>query len=325
MVYESEFYTTRRPYSRPTLSSYTVTPYLDRYYGYNYGYNYGGLYSPYSKYYPYSYYSSYSPISSPYRVFPTYSRVGNYISRPSFKFSYDTDFTDLPYHYIKPFTSVPLTTITTSSRRVYRELSPIRYVTPPTRIYRRDVSSPVRVISSPSRIVSIRVRPSVLSREFDRIDRKYRSSPIGVNDTEHYLNSSYASKFNDETRDIRASTERLIKEIHEPVYRAPSVPRFVRASSLARGSSVSRFDRATSVPIYSRYESDYDNYARSAIENEFYVNKLILRPTRQIRDHIEVLSNIYRDANRSYSVGLVQARKDKQSSFSKIEETPAAV
>ena len=86
-----------------------------------------------------------------------------------------------------------MTTITTSSRRVYRDVSPIRYVTPPTRIYRRDVSSPVRVITSPSRIVSIRVRPSVLSREFDRIERKYRSSPIGVNDTEHYLNSSYVS------------------------------------------------------------------------------------------------------------------------------------
>jgi len=175
------------------------------------------------------------------------------------------------------------------------------------------------------RSVAIRVRPSVLSREFDRIDRKYRASPIGyTHDTDSYLNT-YAAKFNDETRNIRASAERLIKEVHEPVYRAPSVPRFVRASSLARGASVSRFDRATSVPIYSRYESDYDKYATSAIENEYYVNKLILRPTRQIRDHIEVLSNIYRDANRSYSVGLVQARKDKQSSFSKIEETPAAV
>jgi len=323
MVYESEFYTTRRPYSRPTLSSYTVTPYYDPYSYYG-GY---GSYPYSSKYYPYSYrYNSYFyPTSSPYRVFPTYSRVGAYLSRPSFKFSYDTDFTDLPYHYLKPYTSVPLTTITTSSRRVYRDVvSPIRYVTPPPRIYRRDVTSPVRVITSPSRIVSIRVRPSVLSREFDRIDRKYRSSSIGVSATENYLNT-YASKFNDETRDIRASTQRLIKEIHEPVYRAPSVPRFVRASSLARGSSVSRFDRATSVPVYSRYESDYDKYATSAIENEFYVNKVILRPTRQIRDHIEVLSNIYRDANRSYSVGLVQARKDKQSSFSKIEETPAAV
>jgi hypothetical protein len=327
MVYESEFYTTRRPYTRPSLSSYSVTPYYDPYYSSygGYGNYYSGYYSPYySKYYPkYSYYN-YSPSLAPYRIFPTYSRVGAYLSRPSFKFSYDTDFTDLPYHYIKPFTSVPLTTITTSSRRVYRDLSPIRYVTPPPRIYRRDDVSPARVFTSPSRMVSIRVKPSVLSREFDRIDRKYRVSPIGFSATDNYLNT-YASKFNDETRDIRASTQRLIKEIHEPVYRAPSVPRFVRASSLARDSSVSRWDRATSVPVYSRYESDYDKYASSALENEFYVNKVILRPTRQIRDHIQVLSNIYRDSNRSYSVGLVQARKDKQSSFSKIEETPAAV
>lgn len=86
-----------------------------------------------------------------------------------------------------------MTRITTSPTRVFRErASPVRIITPSSRIYRRDVNSPVRIVTSPSRFVSIRVRPSVLSREFDRIDRKYRSSPIGVNDTEQYLNSSYA-------------------------------------------------------------------------------------------------------------------------------------
>lgn len=45
------------------------------------------------------------------------------------------------------------------------------------------------------RAVSIRVRPSVLSREFDRIDRKYRSSPIGyTHDTDSYLNTYAAVK-----------------------------------------------------------------------------------------------------------------------------------
>lgn len=87
-----------------------------------------------------------------------------------------------------------MTRITTSPSRVYREdrASPVRIITPSSRIYRRDVNSPVRIVTSPARVVSIRVRPSVLSREFDRIDRKYRSSPIGINDTEQYLNSSYA-------------------------------------------------------------------------------------------------------------------------------------
>lgn len=86
-----------------------------------------------------------------------------------------------------------MTRITTSPSRVYRErFSPVRVITPSARIYRRDVNSPVRIITSPARIVNIRVRPSTLSKEFDRIDRKYRSSPIGVNDTEEYLNSAYA-------------------------------------------------------------------------------------------------------------------------------------
>lgn len=86
-----------------------------------------------------------------------------------------------------------MTRITTSPSRIYRERSsPMRVLTPSSRIYRRDINSPTRVVTSPARIVSIRVRPSVLSREFDRIDRKYRSSPIGVNDTEEYLNSAYS-------------------------------------------------------------------------------------------------------------------------------------
>lgn len=77
--------------------------------------------------------------------------------------------------------------------RVYRErVSPVRVLTPSARIYRRDVYSPVRVITSPARIVSVRVRPSVLSREFDRIDRKYRH-PLSADAVDDYLNSPYTS------------------------------------------------------------------------------------------------------------------------------------
>lgn len=87
-----------------------------------------------------------------------------------------------------------MTRITTSPTRIYRDrTSPIRVITPSARIFRRDVSSPVRVITSPARIVSIRVRPSVLSREFDRIEHKYRSSPIGFMATNGYLNSPYST------------------------------------------------------------------------------------------------------------------------------------
>lgn len=86
-----------------------------------------------------------------------------------------------------------MTRITTSPTRIYRErVSPIRILTPSSRsIYRRDVNSHLRVVT-PARIASVRLRPSVLSREFDRIERKYRSSPVGINDTEEYLNSAYS-------------------------------------------------------------------------------------------------------------------------------------
>lgn len=85
-----------------------------------------------------------------------------------------------------------MTRITTSPSRVYRErVSPMRVITPSARIYRRDVTSPVKIIQSPSRVMSIRVRPSTLSREFDRIERKYRGSP--VRELDGYLNSSYST------------------------------------------------------------------------------------------------------------------------------------
>ena len=86
-----------------------------------------------------------------------------------------------------------MTRITTSPTRIYRDRSsPVRMLTSSSHIYRRDVSSPVRVITSPARIVSIRVRPSVLSREYGRIEHKYRPSTARTNATEDYLNSSYS-------------------------------------------------------------------------------------------------------------------------------------
>lgn len=80
-----------------------------------------------------------------------------------------------------------------------------------------------------------------------------------------------------------------MKEIHEPVPRAQSLPRFARAQSVQS--------------FYSRFDPDLiDKYGNSLIDNEFYVNKYILRPTRKTRDHIEILSNIkYREPARRYS------------------------
>ncbi|KAL7022804.1 hypothetical protein ACKWTF_012390 [Chironomus riparius] len=289
MVYESEFYT-RRPYtstytssSRPTISSYTLTSSYDRDFD-------DDITTP-TYYNSPSYlpsYRYYSPLS----VIPAYQRVGGF-NRPSFKFAYDDDYpTEIGYSSVRRTIPIPMTRITTSPMRVYRErVSPVRVITPSARIYRRDAYSPVRVITSPSRVVSVRVRPSVLSREFDRIERKHRMSPIGFDATDEWLNSPYTSTFNDETRDIRAQTKRLLREVNEPVQRAPSVPRYTRALS-AQPKSYSRFDR-DSVP---------DKYGDQQIENEFYVNKNILRPTRKTRDQIEILSTLkYRELPKRYS------------------------
>jgi hypothetical protein len=71
-----------------------------------------------------------------------------------------------------------------------------RDVSPPlpviTSSYRRDFVSPVRVVTSPPRIVTVRVRPSVLSGEYSRIQRRYRPSPVEFDATEEYLNSPYS-------------------------------------------------------------------------------------------------------------------------------------
>lgn len=53
-----------------------------------------------------------------------------------------------------------------------------------------------------------------------------------------------------------------------------------------------------------RFDSDYipDKYGDKDIENEIYVNKNILRPTRSTRDRIELLSNLkYREQPKRYS------------------------
>lgn len=105
------------------------------------------------------------------------------------------NYEEVPYHGFKRMIPIPITRITTSPSRVYRTrevVSPVRMLTTTTRTYRRDVTSPARVITSPARIVTVRMRPSVLTREYGRIENKYRVSPVRFNATESYLNSPYA-------------------------------------------------------------------------------------------------------------------------------------
>ncbi|XP_077296817.1 uncharacterized protein LOC143918698 isoform X2 [Arctopsyche grandis] len=76
--------------------------------------------------------------------------------------------------------------------------------------------------TAPHKIVTIRVRPSVVIRELDRIEHKHRSS-IGYSATEEFLCSNTSKDWEDESRKIRAQTSALLQRIHNAVPRATSV------------------------------------------------------------------------------------------------------
>lgn len=63
--------------------------------------------------------------------------------------------------------------------------SPVRIIRTPVRV----ITSPVRVVTSPCRVVSVRTRPSIINREYQRIENRARTHPHYYA-TEHYLNSS---------------------------------------------------------------------------------------------------------------------------------------
>lgn len=221
----------------------------------------------------------------------------------------------------------PITRITTSPSRVYRERSEVRVLTPSAHIYRRDTRSPSRVITSPARICNIRVRPSVLSREFGRIDRKYRSSPFGVNDTEEYLNSAYAQvsshwflivEFHHWLICCRTSTMKHVTSVHHPEdcwkkSTSPCLVLKVCASDAHKACSqhtagfaclnVSWQPKTNKNIHRDRFDSDLiDRYGNSLIDNEFHVSKNIIRPTRKTRDQIEILSHFkYPESAKRYT------------------------
>jgi len=191
MVYESDFYTTRRPYSsRPLVSTYSVTT------------------------------PTYRVIS-----IPTVSRVTTrtYSTYPIYS-SYPTVFhRSIPYAAHKRLvTGTRITTTPTRiiSTRVFRSPTRVIRSVTPTRVYRSY--TPARVITSPIRVINIRTRPSVLSRELKRIESRALTHPHYYA-TESYLNSWGARAFDDETRDIRNATNVLLRKVHTRVERAHSV------------------------------------------------------------------------------------------------------
>uniref|UniRef100_A0AAG5CY36 Uncharacterized protein n=1 Tax=Anopheles atroparvus TaxID=41427 RepID=A0AAG5CY36_ANOAO len=235
MVYESDFYTTRRvgsSYTRPTISSYTVTTPL----------RYSGA-------------SRYNTITT--TTTTTYR-------------------TPMPYVAHKRL--VPGTRVGTSPPRIVvsplRVLgSPVRVIHSPVRMYGspvrtvRAVRSPARVIVSPARIVTIRspyLRPSIINKEFDRIERKYRASP----------------EFEDEKRDIRNSTALLLRQLNDPV------PRMLAPVAQA-------------APEPNPKKWVYDPFsAHNRLNSDTYVKSHITDPIRSVRNDIEAMARYHSPASR---------------------------
>uniref|UniRef100_A0A1L8DBT5 Uncharacterized protein n=2 Tax=Nyssomyia neivai TaxID=330878 RepID=A0A1L8DBT5_9DIPT len=230
MVYESDFYTTRRPYSsRPNVSSYTVTTPVVRI-------------LPKTRVYTFRY--STPIVTSPVR------------------------FHTLPYVAHKRL--VPGTRVVTNPTRVYRS-SPVRVIrSSPVRVIR---SSPAR-LPSPIRPLTFSVRPSVIHRELDRIENKFRTSPAYL-PTSSYLNSAAHLDFADEARDIRNATTSLLKTCHAKVPRAASLPPVVY-SRLDRLQSPAPFDRG------------FDSYIQD-----------VLNPVRKVQRDINFFSR-YAEPARKY-------------------------
>ncbi|XP_011496549.1 PREDICTED: glutamic acid-rich protein-like [Ceratosolen solmsi marchali] len=74
----------------------------------------------------------------------------------------------------------------------------------PVRIYHSGTYLPIKIHS--------RVRPSIIAAELNRI--RYLTRPSFKSYTENYLNSKDYIDFDDETREIRAKTDDLLRRIH---------------------------------------------------------------------------------------------------------------
>ncbi|XP_018402319.1 PREDICTED: MAP7 domain-containing protein 1-like isoform X2 [Cyphomyrmex costatus] len=182
MVYESDFYTTRRPYSRPLVSSYSV---------------------------------SYRPI------------------------------TIIPLSSVIQLRSYPHMPYVAHKRLVTIVHSPIHHV------YYAGAMIPIRVRT--------RVRPSILTAELNRIRDLPRPSSRSY--IEEYLNSRYNILFDDETRDIRAKVDSLLRRVHVFVPRAVAsdfieeiIPERMRSHDYVRRLLSGRSNAKKQVDYLSWYE-----------------------------------------------------------------------
>ncbi|XP_055589403.1 uncharacterized protein CG45076-like isoform X10 [Uranotaenia lowii] len=260
MVYESDFYSTRRvgsSYTRPTISSYTVTTPL-RY----------GI----------------PRLDTITTTTTTYRNPMPYVAHkrivPVTRFA-----TSPPRVMVSPVRVLgsPVRVLGSSPVRVYG--SPVRVISSPIRTVVRAVRSPVRIISSPARIVTIRpsyLRPSIVNKEFDRIERKYRASPVSSALEDYYSSPSYL-EFEDEKREIRNSTAMLLRQLNDPV------PRVIQPTP--------PLPAAAAEPNLKKWV--YDPFsAQNKYNSDTYVKSTITDPLRSVARNIEAMARYHSPASR---------------------------
>jgi len=130
------------------------------------------------------------------------------------------------------------------------------------------------VVSPP--VHTVRVRPSVIQAEIDRINHKVRPS-LAYQPVEDYFNSRSVVTFDDETKSIRAQTAALLKRIHEPL------PRATKSFPI----SATRYQE---LPIPERITSDA------------YIHRL-LGPTHNVKHEIDTFSHYDEPAKRLMGKG----------------------
>ncbi|GBP51048.1 hypothetical protein EVAR_87625_1 [Eumeta japonica] len=94
-----------------------------------------------------------------------------------------------------------------SAELIWRPATRTRLVTSPT---------------APHHVIRVRVRPSVILRELDRIVHRHRPA-ITYSATEEFLRSDVSKTFEDESRRIRADTAALLQRARSVVPRAASM------------------------------------------------------------------------------------------------------
>ncbi|KAJ8674512.1 hypothetical protein QAD02_005774, partial [Eretmocerus hayati] len=115
-----------------------------------------------------------------------------------------------PFYLFDPYRFVNRNPLTHMPYAAHKRL--VKIVHAPIRIYHGGAYLPIKIHA--------RVRPSIIAAELNRI--RYLTRPSHVSYTDHYLNSRDYIDFDDETREIRAKTDNLLRRIHVFVPR-PSV------------------------------------------------------------------------------------------------------